>query len=283
MVPSIEVTPALNAGRAMWTFSPINGLTDSVQSTRRLFWSPPTLLEISFWNRFQCCRQVTQSQNHLRDFQIREHKKSKQVNMRGVTTLMQLFRPKIAGSSTYIKRRAVLILRFKIHFCIHTFGAFIRMRCRKRCKPWRQNGTLSWLFWWSLDTWADFLITHSNTRTSYRVGRSGLLHWRTAHTGRPKSHYNESQLFQLSSFLSDLLMITGLLNRVFKSFRTESVKKYTLTTINTRWEATQRVMAAKLTRLTHKIEIQLHLVAESCKICSSRSWRQVRKLLDTQS
>jgi hypothetical protein len=30
-------------------------------------------------------------------------------------------------------------------------------------------------------------------------------------------------------------------------------------------------MAAKLTRLTHKITIQLHQVAESCSICSSRS------------
>jgi len=30
-------------------------------------------------------------------------------------------------------------------------------------------------------------------------------------------------------------------------------------------------MAAKLTRLTHKIAIQLHLVAESRTICSSRS------------
>jgi hypothetical protein len=36
-----------------------------------------------------------------------------------------------------------------------------------------------------------------------------------------------------------------------------------ITIINTR-EATQRVMAAKLTRLTHKIAIQLYLVAESC-------------------
>jgi len=32
-------------------------------------------------------------------------------------------------------------------------------------------------------------------------------------------------------------------------------------------------MIAKLTRLTHKIAIQLHLVAESCTICSSRSRR----------
>jgi hypothetical protein len=42
-------------------------------------------------------------------------------------------------------------------------------------------------------------------------------------------------------------------------------------------------MAAKLTRLTHKIVIQLHLVAESCTICSSRSRRPVQKLLDTPS
>jgi hypothetical protein len=42
-------------------------------------------------------------------------------------------------------------------------------------------------------------------------------------------------------------------------------------------------MAEKLTRLTHKIAIQLHLVAESCTICSSRSRRLVRKLMDTQS
>jgi len=70
---------------------------------------------------------------------------------------------------------------------------------------------------------------------------------------------------------------------VSKSFRTESLKKYTLTTTNTRWEATQRVMAARLTRQTHKIAIQLHLVAESCTMCSSRSRRPVRKLVDTPS
>jgi hypothetical protein len=54
-----------------------------------------------------------------------------------------------------------------------------------------------------------------------------------------------------------------------------------LTTINTRWEAAQRVMAAKITRLTHKIVIQLHLVPEICTIFTSRSRRPVRKLLDT--
>jgi len=42
-------------------------------------------------------------------------------------------------------------------------------------------------------------------------------------------------------------------------------------------------MAAELTRSTHKIAIQLHLVLESCIICSSRPRRPVRKLLDTPS
>jgi len=40
-------------------------------------------------------------------------------------------------------------------------------------------------------------------------------------------------------------------------------------------------MTTKLTRLTHNIAKQLHLVADSCSICSSRSRRSVRKLLDT--
>jgi len=42
-------------------------------------------------------------------------------------------------------------------------------------------------------------------------------------------------------------------------------------------------MAAKLTRLTHKITIQLHVVAESCIISSSRSRLPVRKILDIPS
>jgi hypothetical protein len=42
-------------------------------------------------------------------------------------------------------------------------------------------------------------------------------------------------------------------------------------------------MATKLTMLIHKIAIQLHLVAESCTICSSRYRRSVRKLLGTPS
>jgi hypothetical protein len=67
-----------------------------------------------------------------------------------------------------------------------------------------------------------------------------------------------------------------------KNFQAESITKST-TMINTRWEAMQSVMAVKLTRLTHKITIQLHLMAESWTICSSRSRRPVRKLLDTPS
>jgi len=42
-------------------------------------------------------------------------------------------------------------------------------------------------------------------------------------------------------------------------------------------------MAAKLARLTHKIAVKLHLVAESYTICSYRSRRPVRKLLYTLS
>jgi len=68
---------------------------------------------------------------------------------------------------------------------------------------------------------------------------------------------------------------------VSKSSQTESMTKQT--TINILWEATQGVMEAKLTRLTHKIARQLHLVAESCTICSPISRRPVRKLLDTPS
>jgi len=45
----------------------------------------------------------------------------------------------------------------------------------------------------------------------------------------------------------------------------------------------QKSMAAKLTRLTYIIVIQLHLVAGSCTICSSHSRRPVWKFLDTHT
>jgi hypothetical protein len=80
-----------------------------------------------------------------------------------------------------------------------------------------------------------------------------------------------------------LLAYKGIYEGVSKSFRTESITKYTRTCVIARWEATQRVMVAELTRLTHKIAIKLHLKSESCTICSSRSRRPVRKILDTPS
>jgi len=42
-------------------------------------------------------------------------------------------------------------------------------------------------------------------------------------------------------------------------------------------------MVAKLTKLSHKIEIPLHVVAENHIICSSYSRQPVQKLLDTPS
>jgi hypothetical protein len=86
-------------------------------------------------------------------------------------------------------------------------------------------------------------------------------------------------LNQMKPFYTLLNIYEG----VSKSYRSESITKYTLTTRNTIWEATQRVMAAKVTRLTRRIAIQLHLVAESYTICGSRSRRPFRKLLDTPS
>jgi len=40
-------------------------------------------------------------------------------------------------------------------------------------------------------------------------------------------------------------------------------------------------MAAKLIKVTHKIKIQLNLMAESCTVCSSCSRQPVQKLLNT--
>jgi hypothetical protein len=68
---------------------------------------------------------------------------------------------------------------------------------------------------------------------------------------------------------------------VSKSFRTEYKTKYMLTFDITCCCPLQRVMVAKLTKLSHKIVIQLHLVAKSCTICSFCSRWQVWKLVDT--
>jgi hypothetical protein len=96
---------------------------------------------------------------------------------------------------------------------------------------------------------------------------------------KSRTFYTNSILFDWALRVRNPRSILGL----SKSFRTEWITKYTLATINIRWEATQRVMAAKLTRLTHKIAIQLHLLAERRTIFSSRSRWLVRKLLDTPS
>jgi hypothetical protein len=53
------------------------------------------------------------------------------------------------------------------------------------------------------------------------------------------------------------------------------IKKYMLTFGITRWQATQKFMATKVTILNHKIAIQLRRVAESCTICCSRFRRSV--------
>jgi hypothetical protein len=76
-------------------------------------------------------------------------------------------------------------------------------------------------------------------------------------------------------------MINSDTEGISKSFRTESITKYTLTFGITRCCHLQSVMATKLTRPIHKIAIRLHPMAESCTICSSHCRRPVRKLLVT--
>jgi hypothetical protein len=89
-------------------------------------------------------------------------------------------------------------------------------------------------------------------------------------------------LMEMNIQVADCWVVTPY-EGVSKSFRTESITKYTFTFGVTHWEATQSVMATKLTRLAHKIAVQLLLVAESCTICSSRARWPVRKLLGTPS
>jgi hypothetical protein len=90
-------------------------------------------------------------------------------------------------------------------------------------------------------------------------------------------------LIILNVLLSNILKLSISIRGCIQKFPDWVITKYTLTTINTRRETTQMVMVAKLTRLTHKIVMQLHLMAESCTIYGFRSRRPVRKLLDTPS
>jgi hypothetical protein len=117
------------------------------------------------------------------------------------------------------------------------------------------------LFWFATNFWnSDFLDIYVGLIGRVTVPSQGLYPHRKA---QPKG--------------------TWTYGVITKSFRTESIRKCTITFGTTRWEATKMVMAAELTRLTHQIAIQLHLVTKSSTICSSRSRRPVRKLLDTPS
>jgi len=89
---------------------------------------------------------------------------------------------------------------------------------------------------------------------------------------------NTVTLFMAVLYVFGITYVRGCI----RSSRTESTTKQT-TTINTRWEETQMVMAAKLIRLTHRISKQQHLVTESYTICSSCSRRSTRKILDIPS
>jgi len=77
--------------------------------------------------------------------------------------------------------------------------------------------------------------------------------------------------------------VMAFIRECIQKFPNRVLMKSTTIIINTRWKARQSVMATKLTRPSHKIAIQLHLVAESCATCSSRSRRPVRELLNTPS
>jgi hypothetical protein len=102
------------------------------------------------------------------------------------------------------------------------------------------------------------------------VTLSEISKWRYSHTK--------------ADFINTMTRYSTIYEGVSKGFRTKSLTKYMLTTINTRWEPTQRVMAAKLTRLTHKIAIQRHLVAEPFAVLapggqSGNFWTHPRTVL----
>jgi hypothetical protein len=112
-----------------------------------------------------------------------------------------------------------------------------------------------------------FLWSSQVTDRTVRLGNK----WRRS----PSKHINIHSSGSSVSF--------GTIRGCIQKFPDWVITKYTLTTINTIWETTKRVMAAKITRLTHKIAVQLYLVAQSCTIFSSRSRWPVLKLLDTPS
>jgi len=80
-----------------------------------------------------------------------------------------------------------------------------------------------------------------------------INNWRSYNVLQALDHFSTLYFSSLHhSFNIRVYMYACMFEGVFKSFRTESIKKWT-TKINTRSEAMQRVIAAKLTRLTYKI------------------------------
>jgi hypothetical protein len=127
--------------------------------------------------------------------------------------------------------------------------------------PWRET-ILHYL-----DTWVMYGIQHTASLILREELKLSGFVWRTCRVGILQ---DTGIKYLLKPFLCTgnnnmATARTCIYEGVSKPFRTESITKST-TAINTRWEATQRAMAAKLTRMAHKIAIKLRLVAESCTI-----------------
>jgi hypothetical protein len=127
--------------------------------------------------------------------------------------------------------------------------------------------------------------TSFSRRTLLRRVSKLITHNKIAYGQDHRPHSYSQEGHEISTEFRDFthfaLSSTGLIRECIQKFPDWADNE--IRTIYTRWEATQMVMPAKLTRLTHKIAIHLHLVAESYTICSFRSRRSVRKLLDIPS
>jgi hypothetical protein len=147
---------------------------------------------------------------------------------------------------------------------------------------------------------SELLVSYQNTTRRHNPEDLYLnLHRREnlkSHTRQTTWYYKQlpcQNANKNKNFISTFILCTLIYRWITERFELESHIRWCIqtfpdwvdneVTIKTRWELTKRIMAEKITRLTHKIAIQLHLVAESCTICSSRSRRPVRKLLGTPS
>jgi hypothetical protein len=128
--------------------------------------------------------------------------------------------------------------------------------------------------YWHVNTWRYCLIMLLHLASSFRRSLTYKFH----STGFSLKFGSSSAVQEISCFYKtgDLFSIRGC-NQKFPDWVDNEIyayyNKHSL-------QSNITGMAAKLTRLTHKIAIQLHLVADSCAICSSLSRRSVRKLLD---